>query len=129
MVGSAQFSSTAKRAALTALGSAAGGGAAYELGGHSASKAVAGAIVGGGLTALAEGQDPDVRQAGFDDGYVRGQSDAIKREYFLRRALEERPLNPASAQGETVYYVMPGPELTVDGRKLEPHRVAVRVVE
>lgn len=127
--GCAQFSSTAKRAALTALGSATGAAAAYELAGRNPSKAIAGAIGGAAVTALAEGEDPNVRQAGFDEGYVRGQSDAIKRQYFLRRSLEDRPLNPASSEGETVYYLMPGPEVTVDGRKLEPHRVAVRVVE
>lgn len=124
-----QVSSTAKRAGVVGLGSAATAAVAYDIGHRSASTAIAGAIAGATLTSLAQGEDPDVRQAGFDDGYVHGQSDAIKRQYFLRQALEARPVDNKSSQGDTVYYLLPGPEVTVDGRKLEPHQVAVRVVE
>lgn len=121
-------SSTARRAGIVALGTAAGGASGYVLGDKDPTKAVVGAVAGGALTHLALGADAEVKQAGFDQGYVQGQSDAIKREYFLRQALQAEAAGSA-ASGETVYYVMPGPEVTADGRKLEPHQVAVRVVE
>lgn len=128
LAGCGSVSSTARRAGAVALGGTAGAGAGYLLGDHRPGATALGAAGGAALTHLALGEDADVRQAGFDDGYVHGQSDAIKRQYFLRRALEEQP--PAAAtSGEPVTYLVPGPEVTVDGRKLEPHQVAVRVIE
>lgn len=127
--GCSLVSSTARRATVVATGSAAGAAGGYLAGHENPAATAAGAIAGGLLTQLALGPDPNVRQQGFDEGYVRGQSDAIKRQYFLRRALEIQPLPSAQAEGETVYYVIPGPEVTSDGRKLEPHQVAIRVVE
>jgi hypothetical protein len=128
--GCAHISSTAQRATAVAAGSAAGAAGGYLLGDKSPLATAVGALAGGAVTHLALGEDPDVRQQGFDDGYVHGQSDAIKRQYFLRHALEETPLADSSTTaGETVYYVMPGPEVTADGRKLAPHQVAVRIVE
>lgn len=127
--GCSSVSSTAKRAGVVGAGAALGGAAGYAAGDKDAAKTVIGAVAGATVTALAIGEDRDVRQAGFDQGYVHGQSDAIKRQYFLRHAMEAQPPVPATGSGETVYYVMPGPEVTADGRKLEPHSVAVRVVE
>lgn len=127
--GCATVSPTVKRAAVLAAGTAAGAGTGYWVGDRSAGGAAIGAVAGAGLTQLALGDDPNVRQEGFDAGYVQGQSDAIKRQYFLRQAKEVEPPASPAANGETVYYVMPGPEVTADGRKLEPHPVAVRVVE
>jgi hypothetical protein len=127
--GCSSVSSTAKRAGILGAGAALGGAAGYAAGDKDATKAVLGAVAGATVTALAMGEDRDARQAGFDQGYVHGQSDAIKRQYFLRHAMEAQPPAPPAGSGETVYYVMPGPEVTADGRKLEPHSVAVRVVE
>ena len=130
VTGCTQVSSNTRRAGAIGLGAAGVSAVAYELGHRSPAAGAVGAIVGGAGTALAQGDDVELRQAGFDDGYIRGQSDAIKRQYFLRRGLEDRPLtNNNSSEGQTVYYTMPGPEVTADGRKLEPHRVTVRVVE
>ncbi len=127
--GCTSVSSTARRAAITGAGAALGGVAGYTAGDKDATKTGLGAVAGATIAHVALGEDPDVRQAGFDQGYVHGQSDAIKRQYFLRHAMEAQPPTPATGSGETVYYVMPGPEVTEDGRKLEPHNVAVRVVE
>jgi hypothetical protein len=124
---SQSVSSTVRRTGALALGAAGGGLAGHMMNPNNPTAGVLGAVAGTAVTGLALGEDESVRQQGFDAGYVHGQSDAIKRQYFLRRALEEKPSN--STGGETVYYVMPGPETTVDGRKLEPHQVAVRVVE
>lgn len=128
--GCTSVSSTARRAGLTTLGTAAGAAAGYGLSGHDPQVTALAAIGAAAATQMVLGEDPAVRQAGFDQGYVQGQSDAIKRQYFLRQALESRPLpRSASEEGETVYYAVPGPEVTVDGRRLAPHRVTVRVTE
>lgn len=128
LAGCSSLSSTVRRTGAVVAGSAVGAGAGYLVGDKKPGATAIGAVAGGALTHLALGEDADVKQEGFDQGYVQGQSDAIKRQYFLRHALEAQP--PANTdRGETVYYVMPGPEVTADGRKLEPHQVAVRVVE
>jgi len=125
--GCSAVSSTMQRAGAVGLGSTIGGLAGYKLGNKDPVKTAAGAVLGGVVTHAAMGEDPAVLQNGFDQGYVQGQSDAIKRQYFLRQALEQRPAG--SGEGEPVYYVVPGPTVTADGRQLKPHEVAVRVVE
>jgi len=122
-------SSTALRSGGTALGAVAGGAAGYALGHKDPKLAIAGAGLGALATGLAMGKDPAVLQEGFDEGYIRGQSDAIKRQVFLRYALEERPMPNASDEGKPVYFKVPGPTVTSDGRKLEPHYVVVQTVE
>lgn len=121
--------STTKRAFITSAGAAAGGAISYGLGNKKPGALIAGAGLGALATGLALGKDPAVVQASFDDGYVQGQADAIKRQYFLRQSLEARPLSSEEDQGKAVHYVMPGPTVTVDGRKLEPHTVTVSVTE
>ena len=128
--GCMHVSSTMRRAGVVALGSGGAAAGAYAATDRDKGAAMLAAIGGAAATHLALGEDSDVRQRGFDEGYIQGQSDAIKRQYFLRHALEAEPLPDATnTKGETVYYLVPGPEVTADGRKLEPHQVAVRVVE
>ncbi len=67
-------------------------------------------------------------QQNFDKGYVLGQSDAIKRQYWLRQAME-REKRSSSDEGEVSYISVPGPVETEDGKQLEPHDVVVRVVK
>ena len=125
--GCSAVSTTMQRAGAVGLGSTIGGLAGYKLGNQDPVKTAIGAVLGGVATHAAMGKDPAVRQEGFDQGYVQGQSDAIKRQYFLRQELERRPAG--TAEGESVYYIVPGPTVTADGRQLKPHEVAVRVVE
>jgi hypothetical protein len=129
LAGCSVVPSTTQRAVATGAGAAAGGALGYELGGKSPGWAIAGAGMGALAAGLALGKDRAVQQESFDQGYVQGQADAIKRQYFLRQALESRPMEDASAQGKTVHYVVPGPAVTVDGRKLEPHTVTLSVTE
>ena len=129
ITGCSMVPSTGRRAATVALGAAGGGAAGYVLGDKSPGWAVAGAGLGALATAAALGRDREVEQAGFDDGYVQGQADAIKRQYFLRQALERQPLVDETVQGNAVHYVVPGPSITTDGRKLEPHTVTLTVTE
>jgi len=114
---------------MTGAGAAAGGGLGYALNSKKPEVAIAGAGIGALVTGLALGKDPELVQASYDDGYVQGQADAIKRQYFLRQALEARPTVDDLNQGKTVHYVVPGPTVTADGRKLEPHTVTVSVTE
>lgn len=126
--GCAQFDSTTKRAGAVSLGAAAGGAAGYEIGDGSAAATGAGAVAGAALTHLALGRDKAVLQEGFDEGYVQGQSDAIKRQYFLRQALEKRPLKD-HAEGTVRTYYLPAPTGDSSDAKSEPRYLAVRVVE
>lgn len=129
MAGCSVVPSTTKRALGTGVGAAAGGALGYSLGHKNPGVAIAGAGIGALVTGLALGKDPVVEQASYDDGYVQGQADAIKRQYFLRQALESRPLAEDTDQGKSVQYIVPGPTVTIDGRKLEPHTVTVSVTE
>jgi hypothetical protein len=119
---------SAQHASQVGLGSIVGGAAAYALSNKNPVTTGLGAMAGGAITDAALGEDPQAVQHGFDQGYLHGQSDAIKRQYFLRLALEQRPAAP-EREGEAVNYVLPGPKVTADGRELAPHTVTVRVVE
>lgn len=128
LAGCAVVPSTTQRALATGVGAAVGGTAGYVLGNKKPGATIAGAGIGALATGLSLGKDPEVMQASYDDGYVQGQADAIKRQYFLRQALESEPL-PDESQGKLVHYVVPGPTVTADGRKLEPHTVTITVTE
>ena len=120
--------STTRRAGVVALGAAAGAGLGHELGKGSARDTALGAVGGAALTHLALGRDSEVLRQGFDAGYVRGQSDAIKRQYFLRLALERQPPAP-QPQGRVRTYLIPGPTTLPDGTVLAPHLIPLRVTE
>ena len=120
--------STGQRAMAVGAGAGAGGVLGYALGHKSPGWGLAGAAAGALATGVAMGKDDKVIQEGFDDGYIQGQSDAIKRQYFLRVALESTPKS-AEDLGQTVYYKIPGPTVTVDGRRLQPHTVVIPVKE
>jgi hypothetical protein len=74
------------------------------------------------------GRDPLVMQDGFDQGYVQGQCDAIKRHYEMRMR-QHRAAQSGTEEGQTVWYTVPGPTQTADGRKLEPHKVSIPIKE
>ncbi len=126
--GCQQVSGTPRRAGLVSLGGAVGGAVGHELGEGDALKTGAGAVIGAGLTHLSLGKDPQVLQEGFDLGYVRGQSDAIKRQYFLRLSAEQQQ-PPGRTVRRVRTYLVPGPEHLPDGRALAPHVIPVRVTE
>ncbi len=124
-------SSTQQRAGTIAAGGAAAGGTAAALthgkknsGAISAGAAVAGA----GATALLLGPDEEVYQGGYRDGYEMGQSEAIKRQYWMQQGMQRWG---ASNQTGVVtnYYTVPGPQTRADGQTLVPHEVTISVVE
>ena len=60
-----------------------------------------------------------------NDGYLLGQSDAVKQLYWAKQALEApRAGTPA---GRLEYYSWPEVAVTPDGRRLAPGNVAVPV--
>jgi hypothetical protein len=67
-------------------------------------------------------------QRATDDGYMLGTSDSIKRQYWLKQALEKKK-NGAESTTKTYYYTFDGPTETKDGRKLVDHKVTVPVKE
>ena len=125
--GCSTMGSTSKRTALVSAGAAAGALAGHAAGGDSLTTGAA-AVAGAALTHASLGRDPEVLQEGFDQGYLQGQSDAIKREYFLRQAREAQTL-PAGMRPRSKTYCLPGPKTTPDGRVLQPQLVPLRVVE
>jgi hypothetical protein len=60
-----------------------------------------------------------------DDGYLRGQSDAVKQLYWAKQALEAPPAGRPA--GRLEYYTWPEAAVTPDGRRLAPENVAVPV--
>jgi uncharacterized protein YfiM (DUF2279 family) len=127
-VGCSHLSSTAKRSVVVGAGSAAGAAAGYQLGNHDPGATAAGAVAGGVLTSLALGRDKEVLTEGFDQGYMQEQSDAIKRQYFLRLAMEKRPLTQDAEGVEKTYYI-PAPTDEAYSGDEEPGYLAIRVVE
>lgn len=120
--------SSVREAAAVAVGAGAGGALAHELSdgdpGITALGAAGGAVIGH----LAAHDEREATQTGFDQGYVQGQSDAIKRQYFLRHNLEKKPLVP-NAGGEAVYYTLPVSQPSGGGGSGSPGTVTVRIIE
>ncbi len=126
--GCQQVGSTTRRGFGELAGAGVGGLVGYEASGHSALGTAAGAAGGALLTHWVQGRDPEVLQEGFDRGYLQGQSDAIKRQYFLRLAGERQP--PADrTEGRPTSYFLPGPSTGPNGEKLEPQLLELRVIE
>lgn len=120
--------SSVRQAAAVAVGAGAGGVLAHELSdgdpGITALGAAGGAVLGHAVMQ----DDREAMQTGFDQGYVQGQSDAIKRQYFLRHNLERKPL-VSNVGGEAVYYTLPVAQPSGGTASGAPGTVTVRVIE
>lgn len=127
LAGCQQLSSTTRRGGAVALGSAVGGLAGHVAGEGKPLAVAGGAVAGAALTHLALGSDAEVEQRGFDQGYLQGQSDSIKRQYFLRQALEAKPLRPE--RGRDGLYWLPTQETNPDGSRQEPRYLELRIRE
>lgn len=68
-------------------------------------------------------------QRATDDGYALGTSDSIKRQYWLKQALEKAKGHAGQGSTRTFYYSFDGATETKDGRKLVDHKVTVPVQE
>lgn len=120
--------SALKQGAAVGIGGAAGGALAHELSDGNVGITALGAAGGAVLGHVAMHDDREAVQSGFDQGYVQGQSDAIKRQYFLRHSLEKKPLLPNEG-GETVYYTLPLNASSGSGSKEPSGAVTVKVIE
>lgn len=69
--------------------------------------------------------NPKTLQQGFNAGYIRGSSDAIKRQYWVLQSLNEN----ANQTSKISYYSVPVSEVTPDGRQVVPHAITVPIVE
>jgi hypothetical protein len=70
-------------------------------------------------------------QRATDDGYILGSSDSIKRQYWLKQALEKKKEGQTAEadKTKTYYYTFDGATNTEDGRKLVDQKVTVPVKE
>ena len=116
--------SVPKRAVEVGAGSAAGGAIGYAASNGNPWATVGGAAGGAALTNLVLGDDSQTLQKGFDEGYERGHSDAMKRQYWVIQSLNE-----ASNSGKTTYYSVPVSEVTPDGKNLVCHAITVPIIE
>jgi hypothetical protein len=66
-----------------------------------------------------------VRRNAADEGYLLGQSDAVKQLYWAKQALEAP--GRSGPDGKVEYYTWVESGTTPDGRKLAPQTVAVPV--
>jgi hypothetical protein len=123
---------SARHAAIIGGGGAVGalGGALY--GKHKADEggrdrtplyAVGGAAGGALLAGLAAGKDKAAVEEGYRAGYEQAQSDAAKRQYWLRQDAER------GGEGRTNYYSLPTSEPEDDGVRRVPHRMVIPIVE
>ncbi|AHF95006.1 hypothetical protein OPIT5_00285 (plasmid) [Opitutaceae bacterium TAV5] len=121
-------SSTHKRSAIVTGSTLAGAGAGYAIGGEK--HRAAGTLIGAGAGALGSmlvlGEDGEVYRRGLDEGYILGSSDAVKRLYWSKQALEKPT---GQSEGVLRYYSWEEEGTTADGRKLAPETVAVPIYE
>jgi hypothetical protein len=110
------------------VGAGTGGAIAHELSDGDPAVTALGAAGGAVLGHVLAYDDKEAVQTGFDRGYVQGQSDAIKRQYFLRHNQERKPL-ASQEGGEAVYYTLPVAQPQGSGAGGAPGSVTVRVIE
>jgi len=116
--------SNPRRALALGAGSAAGGGIGYAVSDGNPWATVGGAAGGAALSSLLLGDDQETLQRGFEKGYVRGNSDSIKRQYWLMQSLNE-----GQDSGSLAYYTVPVEEVSPDGKELVQHTITVPIVE
>lgn len=117
--------STTRRAAGTALGGGVGAAATYGLISTSPAGVATGAVVGAIAGGMGSGAAKAEQQELFDEGYIRGNSDAVKKHYWMRQRMEASQ----QSQAQVYYYELPGATETEDGRKLVPHTVTIPIIE
>jgi hypothetical protein len=78
-------------------------------------------VLAGGCTS----PSASVRRNAADEGYLLGESDAVKQLYWAKQVLEAP--GGRGPEGRIEYYTWEEPGTTSDGRKLAPQTVAVPV--
>jgi len=111
------------QAAAVGLGGGLGAYAGAAAGHGSALASAAGGTAGALLVSYAESKQQQAYQAGADEGYLLGSSDAVKRLYWAKQALEK----PDGSGGHLEYFSWDGATTAADGRKLAPEKISVPV--
>lgn len=133
-----QTSANTQRSAKVGLGGAAAGTAGYAIADMSGAAddekalwAAGAGLAGAVITNEFLGPDQEVFREGFKQGYIEGQMDAIKRQYWMQQEVAGWTGTVGAdrhEQPETEYYLMPGVTVGADGTELEEHTVAVPVM-
>lgn len=114
-----------KKAIYSAGGAAIGGGLGYTLFDKNPLAVGAGAAAGAILSSTLYGEDEKALAASYNEGYIKASSDSIKRQYWLKQAMEWSN----SSDGRLNYYTFPADNLMPDGRILVDHTVTVPIIE
>lgn len=88
----------------------------------------AGVIGGIMATDIMLNQIEEDEQTAFEHGYYQARSDAIKEFYWMQQNLENSSRGGMD-EGRKVYYTIPGPTQSDDGRIFVPHSVTVPIIE
>lgn len=127
--GCSTFWRGAATTAAAGAGAVAGGGLGFLANPTNPMAAVGGAAIGGAssalLTSAALGEDESVKRKGYEDGYISGQADEVKRLYWAKQRLEQQGDGGSNRQ----YYTFPGRTELADGTQLVPHDVTVMIDE
>ncbi len=115
-----------KKGMYTSGGGVLGGGLSYALFGNNPLAVGAGAIGGAVISSSLYGEDEQALTASYNEGYVKASSDAIKRQYWLKQAMER---SSSETDGRLNYYTFPADNLMPDGRILVDHTVTVPILE
>lgn len=114
-----------KKAIYSAGGAAMGGGLSYALFDKNPLAIGAGAAAGAILSGAFYGEDEKALVESYNEGYIKASSDSIKRQYWLKQAMEQSN----QFDGRLNYYTFPADNLMPDGRILVDHNVTVPIIE
>ncbi len=115
-----------KRYAYMAGSGLIGGGIGYAIFDKNPLAVGIGAATGAILSANIQGEDEEVLFKSYQEGYLSGEGNSIRRQYWLKQSLE-RPSNLDGSR--MVYYNISGANITQDGRKLVDHTVTIPILE
>lgn len=114
-----------KKTAYVAGGGILGGGLSYAMFGGSPLATGLGAAGGALLGSFCCGEDEQALVASYNEGYIKASSDSIKRQYWLKQAME----HSKEVDGRFTYYTFPAENKMPDGRILVDHTVTVPILE
>lgn len=113
-----------------AVGAAGGAAAGTLISPGNPAATIGGAAIGGagaaGLASVLLGPDKVAEESAFEEGYRQGESDELKRLYWMRQNMQR---DGGEEYGRQSYYSFPGPTALADGTALVPHEITVSVIE
>src|SRR3954469_17790459 len=122
---SAESSARSRDFATTAVMTAAGGYVGAKEGDGKATNAAAGAAAGYVVGQTVNFLTNKARREAYSSGYEKGQSDAVKQQYWIARANQKRGADDGY---EEALFQIPVPPSDRDGVRREPTTRVIRVV-